>query len=67
MGQARKRVKPIKLNSRQRHTVKMPCGNEVAIIGRPIDGKPGVILELPEGATIRHESASDLTPPQRKP
>lgn len=53
----------MKLNKRTRSVVKMPCGSEFAFTGKPIDGKPGLLVELPEGATILHHK---LTSPDKR-
>jgi thiamine biosynthesis lipoprotein ApbE len=57
-GSDKGRVKlptPIKLRKNRRTTFTVPAGGTVTIIGQSTDGKPAVLVELPDDATIRHE------------
>jgi hypothetical protein len=50
----------IKLRKNRRSTITLPKGCTIVFVGSPQDGKPAVLVELPDGSTVSHET---LTPP----
>ena len=63
-GEPKVRREPmsIKLRKNRRSTITLPRGCTIVFVGAPQDGKPAVLVELPDGSTVKHET---LTPPAR--